>query len=111
MAVKGEYMAKNDGNNMFYKRLSPRILVNLLLVLLIVGILLGREFACLPGLDIDKEDIGQWAEQEITVVGELENAPAIRVDDQGRRHIKYVVDCNKVLLSGKWTDTHGKIIL
>jgi len=111
MAVKGEYMAKNDGNNMFYKRLSPRILVNLLLVLLIVGILLGREFACLPGLDIDKEDIGQWAEQEITVVGELENAPAIRVDDQGKRHIKYVVDCNKVLLSGKWKDTHGKIIL
>ena len=96
---------------MFNGRLSPKVLVNGLLVLLIVAILLGRKFACLPGMNMDQGDIGQWAEQEITVVGELVNAPAIRIDDAGKRHIKYVIASNQVLVGGKWTDTHGKIIL
>lgn len=96
---------------MFYEGLSPKTLVNGLLVLLIVGILLGRTFACLPGMNMDHGDIGQWTEQEITVVGELVNAPAIRMDDAGKLHIKYVIASNQILAAGKWTDTHGKIIL
>lgn len=96
---------------MFYEGLSPKTLVNGLLVLLIVGILLGRTFACLPGMNMDQGDIGQWTEQEITVVGELVNAPAIRMDDAGKLHIKYVIASNQILAAGKWTDTHGKIIL
>ncbi|WP_407397993.1 DNA internalization-related competence protein ComEC/Rec2 [Anaerovibrio sp.] len=96
---------------MCYEGLSPKTLVNGLLVLLIVGILLGRTFACLPGMNMDQGDIGQWAEQEITVVGELVNAPAIRMDDAGKLHIKYVIASNQILAAGKWTDTHGKIIL
>lgn len=99
------------GNDIFYEGLSPKTLVNGLLVLLIVGILLGRTFACLPGMNMDQGDIGQWAEQEITVVGELVNAPAIRMDDAGKLHIKYVIASNQILAAGKWTDTHGKIIL
>ena len=99
------------GNNMFNGRLSPKTLVNGLLVLLIVVILLGRQFACLPGMSMNQGDIGQWAEQELTVVGELVNAPAIRIDAAGKRHIKYVIACNQVLAAGKWTDTHGKMIL
>ena len=96
---------------MFNGRLSPKVLVNGLLVLLIVAILLGRKFACLPGMNMDQGDIGQWAEREITVVGELVNAPAMRIDDAGKRHIKYVIASNQVLVGGKWTDTNGKIIL
>ncbi|HAF31692.1 MAG TPA: hypothetical protein DCG76_01845, partial [Anaerovibrio sp.] len=76
---------------MFNGRLSPKTLVNGLLVLLIVVILLGRQFACLPGMSMNQGDIGQWAEQELTVVGELVNAPAIRIDAAGKRHIKYVI--------------------
>jgi competence protein ComEC len=45
-------------NNMFNGRLSPKVLVNGLLVLLIVAILLGRKFACLPGMNMDQGDIG-----------------------------------------------------
>lgn len=96
---------------MFYEGLSPKTLVNGLLVLLIVGILLGRTFACLPGMNMDQGDIGQWTEQEITVVGELVSAPAIRMDDACKLHIKYVIASNQILAAGKWTDTHGKIIL
>ena len=96
---------------MFNGRLSPKTLVNGLLVLLIVVILLGRQFACLPGMSMDQGDIGQWAEQELTVEGELVNAPAIRIDAAGKRHIKYVIASNQVLAAGKWTDTHGKMIL
>ncbi|WP_232219172.1 DNA internalization-related competence protein ComEC/Rec2 [Anaerovibrio sp. RM50] len=96
---------------MFNNGLSPKLLVNLLLVLLVAGIILGREFNCLPGMKMARNDIGQWREQEITVLGELENAPVIRIDDEGKSHIKYLVNCERVLSSGNNLDTQGKIIL
>ncbi|ORT99518.1 DNA internalization-related competence protein ComEC/Rec2 [Anaerovibrio sp. JC8] len=56
-------------------------------------------------------DIENWVEQEITVTGELVGAPVIRLDNEGKRHIKYVVNCQQLKVGGESSDTHGKIVL
>ena len=143
--------------NMFKNGQSPKILVNMVLALYILGIILGRQVDYQPEtyglwcgglvillvvtmglawaryrlawvimgmtvllvgmlrfsavMNIDQQDIGQWVDKDITLMGELAASPVLRVDDQGKKHIKYTVQCNRLILSGQELDTHGKIIL
>lgn len=59
-------------------------------VLVLAVFLLGwlRVASC---LNIGAGDVQQWAEQDITLIGELQDEPVLRWDEAGELHIKYVV--------------------
>ena len=68
----------------------------IMLILLVVMLGWLRTSACLY---ISENDIEKWAEQDITLIGDLQEEPVVRQDATGELHIKYIVG-NIVIIQG-----------